>query len=64
MSRLYANYFGGDLNVMSVQGYGTDAYVHLPSCPSEAAEVLPAATHDELQYTKIKSVSDWLKRRA
>jgi pyruvate dehydrogenase kinase 2/3/4 len=29
LSRLYARYFGGDLQVISMQGYGTDAYLHL-----------------------------------
>lgn len=29
LSRLYARYFGGDLQVMSMEGYGTDAYLHL-----------------------------------
>ena len=29
LSRLYARYFGGDLNVISMDGYGTDAYVNL-----------------------------------
>jgi len=29
LSRLYARYFGGDLQVISMEGYGTDAYVHL-----------------------------------
>ena len=29
ISRLYARYFGGDLQVVSMEGYGTDAYVHL-----------------------------------
>jgi len=29
ISRLYARYFGGDLQVISMQGYGTDAYLHL-----------------------------------
>jgi len=29
ISRLYAQYFGGDLNVVSVQGFGTDAYLYL-----------------------------------
>jgi len=43
VSRLYARYFGGDLNIMSVQGYGTDAYVHLCSTPEKAIEDLPAA---------------------
>lgn len=29
LSRLYARYFGGDLQVSSMEGYGTDAYLHL-----------------------------------
>ena len=28
-SRAYARYFGGDLNIMSMEGYGTDAFLHL-----------------------------------
>ena len=30
ISRSYARYFHGDLNIMSMEGYGTDAYIHLP----------------------------------
>eukprot|EP00163_Fabomonas_tropica_P028651 TRINITY_DN5883_c0_g1_i1.p1 TRINITY_DN5883_c0_g1~~TRINITY_DN5883_c0_g1_i1.p1 ORF type:complete len:421 (+),score=14.91 TRINITY_DN5883_c0_g1_i1:232-1494(+) len=29
ISRLYAMYFGGNLDLMSMEGYGTDAYVHI-----------------------------------
>lgn len=29
LSRLYARYFGGELQVLSMEGYGTDAYLHL-----------------------------------
>jgi pyruvate dehydrogenase kinase 2/3/4 len=29
ISRLYARYFGGDLAIISMEGYGTDAYLHL-----------------------------------
>ncbi|XP_015932489.1 pyruvate dehydrogenase (acetyl-transferring) kinase, mitochondrial-like [Arachis duranensis] len=29
ISRLYAKYFGGDLQILSMEGYGTDAYLHL-----------------------------------
>ena len=28
ISRAYARYFGGDLSMMSMEGYGTDAFVH------------------------------------
>ena len=29
LTRRYARYFGGDLNIMSMEGYGTDAFLHL-----------------------------------
>mmetsp|Transcript_13547 Transcript_13547/g.50419 ORF Transcript_13547/g.50419 Transcript_13547/m.50419 type:complete len:130 (+) Transcript_13547:1033-1422(+) len=29
ISRSYARYFGGDMQIMSMEGYGTDAFVHL-----------------------------------
>lgn len=29
ISRCYARYFGGDLHIMSMEGYGTDSYVYL-----------------------------------
>ena len=29
ITRLYARYFGGDLQVISMEGYGTEAYLHL-----------------------------------
>lgn len=29
LCRLYARYFGGDLRLISMEGYGTDAYLHL-----------------------------------
>eukprot|EP01084_Bolivina_argentea_P119507 211872_1 len=30
LSRLYARYFGGDLEVISMDGFGTDVFVYLP----------------------------------
>ena len=40
ISRLYARYFGGDLQVISMEGYGTDAYLHLKRL-GNAEESLP-----------------------
>jgi pyruvate dehydrogenase kinase 2/3/4 len=40
LSRLYARYFGGDLRLISMEGYGTDAYLHL-SRLSDSEEPLP-----------------------
>ncbi|KAL5198014.1 hypothetical protein ABZP36_001526 [Zizania latifolia] len=40
ISRLYARYFGGDLQMISMEGYGTDAYLHL-SRLGDSEEPLP-----------------------
>jgi pyruvate dehydrogenase kinase 2/3/4 len=44
LSRLYARYFGGDLQIISMEGYGTDAYLHLKRL-GDAREVLPRKLH-------------------
>eukprot|EP00040_Diaphanoeca_grandis_P014114 m.71448 g.71448 ORF g.71448 m.71448 type:complete len:462 (+) comp24350_c0_seq2:272-1657(+) len=62
VSRLYARYFGGDLSISSLEGYGTDAYVHLRSNPLEAMEVLPSANEQEISYIKTldrKTANNW-----
>ena len=41
MSRLYARYLGGDLNLISLPGYGTHAYVFLPRLSSDQIETFP-----------------------
>ncbi|KXS16257.1 alpha-ketoacid dehydrogenase kinase [Gonapodya prolifera JEL478] len=40
LSRLYARYFGGDLKLICMEGYGTDAYLHL-SRLADSPEPLP-----------------------
>lgn len=40
-TRLYARYFGGDLQLLSMEGFGTDAYLHLNRLGT-TEEVLPA----------------------
>ncbi|KAI8920877.1 mitochondrial branched-chain alpha-ketoacid dehydrogenase kinase-domain-containing protein [Powellomyces hirtus] len=35
ITRLYARYFGGDLRLISMEGYGTDAYLHLSRLSNE-----------------------------
>lgn len=30
MSRVYAEYFGGDINIVTMDGWGTDAYLRIP----------------------------------
>jgi pyruvate dehydrogenase kinase 2/3/4 len=40
ISRAYAKYFGGDLSVMSMEGYGTDVFLHLRRL-GDSVEPLP-----------------------
>ncbi|KDO34255.1 hypothetical protein SPRG_01441 [Saprolegnia parasitica CBS 223.65] len=40
ISRLLTRYFGGDLQIISMEGYGTDAYLHLRRV-GDASEPLP-----------------------
>lgn len=40
ISRSYAKYFGGDLSVMSMEGYGTDVFLHLRRL-GDSVEPLP-----------------------
>lgn len=40
ITRLYARYFGGDLQLISMEGYGTDAYLYLNRLGNHE-EVLP-----------------------
>ena len=30
LARIYARYLGGDITLKSLEGYGVDAYLHLP----------------------------------
>jgi pyruvate dehydrogenase kinase 2/3/4 len=30
IARNYARYFGGELTIMSMEGYGTDSFIYLP----------------------------------
>jgi pyruvate dehydrogenase kinase 2/3/4 len=41
LSRLYARYLGGSLQLMSMPGIGTDAYLHLKRIETEAREKVP-----------------------
>ncbi|XP_021362505.1 pyruvate dehydrogenase (acetyl-transferring) kinase isozyme 3, mitochondrial-like isoform X2 [Mizuhopecten yessoensis] len=60
LSRLYARYFGGDLQLSSVEGYGTDAYIYLKVMSDNASECLPVynTTASRMYHSDIP-VSDW-----
>merc|ERR1719223_2320315 len=39
IARNYARYFGGDLHIMSMEGYGTDSFIYLPRIEVRDARV-------------------------
>jgi pyruvate dehydrogenase kinase 2/3/4 len=41
LARIYARYFGGELSLKSMEGYGVDAYLHLPRLGNSYCENLP-----------------------
>uniref|UniRef100_A0A8R1DKD5 Protein-serine/threonine kinase n=3 Tax=Caenorhabditis japonica TaxID=281687 RepID=A0A8R1DKD5_CAEJA len=60
LSRLYARYFLGDLFLVSMEGYGTDACIYLKAVPVEASEVLPIySTSSRRNLTMGPQVADW-----
>jgi pyruvate dehydrogenase kinase 2/3/4 len=40
LARIYARYLGGEMTLKSMEGYGLDAYLHLPRL-GDACENLP-----------------------
>ncbi|XP_035657532.1 pyruvate dehydrogenase (acetyl-transferring) kinase isozyme 2, mitochondrial-like isoform X1 [Branchiostoma floridae] len=60
LSRLYAKYFQGDLQLVSQEGYGTDALIWLKALSSEANELLPVFnTTSSRHYGTNIPTSDW-----
>ncbi|XP_070547106.1 pyruvate dehydrogenase (acetyl-transferring) kinase isozyme 2, mitochondrial-like [Ptychodera flava] len=60
ISRLYARYFHGDLQVTSVEGYGTDAIIYLKVLSGEANELLPIFNYATSKHYKTQvSSADW-----
>uniref|UniRef100_A0A914LXL4 Protein-serine/threonine kinase n=2 Tax=Meloidogyne TaxID=189290 RepID=A0A914LXL4_MELIC len=60
LSRLYARYFHGDMFLVSMEGYGTDACVYLKAVSVEAQEVLPIfSASSKQQLTRGPLIGDW-----
>eukprot|EP00808_Paulinella_micropora_P004268 g68954.t1 len=60
LSRLYCRYFGGDLRLVSTEGYGVDSLVYLKSAAADAKETL-AVVGQEDEGTHFLSRSDLIE---
>ncbi|KAK6619869.1 hypothetical protein RUM44_006269 [Polyplax serrata] len=60
ISRLYARYFHGDLNLLSCDGYGTDTIICLKLLTNEANELLPIFNKTSTKfYQATIPAGDW-----
>ncbi|KAI6074552.1 Protein-serine/threonine kinase [Aix galericulata] len=60
ISRLYAKYFQGDLNLYSICGYGTDAIIYLKALSTESVEKLPVFNKSASKhYQATSEADDW-----
>ncbi|XP_063300364.1 pyruvate dehydrogenase kinase, isozyme 3 [Pelobates fuscus] len=60
ISRLYARYFQGDLNLCSMEGVGTDAVICLKAVSSESFERLPVFNKSAWRhYKNAAEADDW-----
>ncbi|KAI5621818.1 pyruvate dehydrogenase kinase, isozyme 4 [Silurus asotus] len=60
ISRLYARYFQGDLQLYSMEGYGTSAVIYLKALSSESVERLPVFNKSTLRhYLTSNEADDW-----
>ncbi|KPP78604.1 pyruvate dehydrogenase kinase, isozyme 4-like [Scleropages formosus] len=60
ISRLYAKYFQGDLQLYSMEGYGTSAVIYLKALSSESIERLPVFNKSALRhYQTSTEADDW-----
>uniref|UniRef100_A0AAQ5X1Q6 Protein-serine/threonine kinase n=1 Tax=Amphiprion ocellaris TaxID=80972 RepID=A0AAQ5X1Q6_AMPOC len=60
ISRLYARYFQGDLQLYSMEGYGTSAVIYLKALSSESVERLPVFNKSALRhYQASTEADDW-----
>ncbi|XP_019409284.1 PREDICTED: pyruvate dehydrogenase (acetyl-transferring) kinase isozyme 1, mitochondrial isoform X1 [Crocodylus porosus] len=60
ISRLYAQYFQGDLKLYSFEGYGTDAVVYIKALSTESIERLPVYNKSAWKHYKANhEADDW-----
>ncbi|KAK6470252.1 pyruvate dehydrogenase (acetyl-transferring) kinase isozyme 2 [Huso huso] len=60
ISRLYARYFQGDLQLYSMEGYGTDAVIYLKALSTDSIEKLPVYNKSAWRHYKVsQEADDW-----
>lgn len=60
ISRLYARYFQGDLQLYSMEGYGTDAVIYLKALSTDSVERLPVFNKSAWKhYQTSPEADDW-----
>uniref|UniRef100_A0A667HWH2 Protein-serine/threonine kinase n=1 Tax=Lynx canadensis TaxID=61383 RepID=A0A667HWH2_LYNCA len=61
ISRLYAQYFQGDLKLYSLEGYGTDAVIYIKALSTDSIERLPVYNKAAWKhYNTNHEADDWL----
>ncbi|XP_067865946.1 pyruvate dehydrogenase kinase, isozyme 4 [Heterodontus francisci] len=58
ISRLYAKYFQGDLNLFSMEGHGTDAIIYLKALSTDSVERLPVFNKSAWKHYKSSTEAD------
>ena len=63
LTNVFTRYFGGDIQIASCDGHGTDAYIYLKALETDAREKLP--TFNKSSAARLKDttnqVEDWTK---
>ncbi|XP_057610944.1 pyruvate dehydrogenase (acetyl-transferring) kinase isozyme 1, mitochondrial isoform X3 [Chionomys nivalis] len=60
ISRLYAQYFQGDLKLYSLEGYGTDAVIYIKALSTESIERLPVYNKAAWKHYRANhEADDW-----
>nr|XP_048282223.1 pyruvate dehydrogenase (acetyl-transferring) kinase isozyme 1, mitochondrial isoform X4 [Myodes glareolus] len=60
ISRLYAQYFQGDLKLYSLEGYGTDAVIYIKALSTESIERLPVYNKAAWKHYRTNhEADDW-----
>ncbi|KAF7732895.1 hypothetical protein EC973_000171 [Apophysomyces ossiformis] len=63
MSRVYAEYWGGEINVVTMEGCGTDAYVRIPILGTQNENLDMEDNHDISASSPSSSSSGILRRQ-